>query len=56
MKTKPSELGKATQDRGQDDIEMQDEDDMPIKKTKFYLNWEKAYLTTTMFREIVKRL
>lgn len=45
MKTKPSELGKATQDRGQDE-EMLGEDDMPEKKTKFYLNWERAYLTT----------
>ena len=35
---------------------MLDDDDMPEKKTKFYLNWEKAYLTTQMFREIVKRL
>jgi len=35
---------------------MLDENDMPEKKTKFYLNWEKAYLTTQMFREIVKRL
>ena len=55
MKTKPSELGKATQGRGEDE-EMLDDDDMPEKKTKFYLNWEKAYLTTQMFREIVKRL
>lgn len=55
MKTKPSELGKATHERGQDE-EMLDDDDMPEKKTKFYLNWEKAYLTTQMFREIVKRL
>ena len=55
MKTKPAELGQVTHERGENEI-MEDEFDERAKVIKFYPNWDKAFLTTTMFREIVKRL